>query len=72
MIVLKAPTYYRKKKIEDLTSGAHLIRFIKDANENWIVGKQILNDPNFEHLKGEFEHLEEVEYSPIININEEN
>ena len=66
MRVLKAPTYYRKKKIEDSTKGAHLIRFIKDANENWIVDTQILKDPNFEHLKGEFEHLEEIEHNPII------
>ena len=65
MIVLKAPTYYRKKKIQDLTSGSHLIRFITDANGNYIVGKQILNDSNFKHLKAEFEHLEEIEYFPI-------
>lgn len=64
MKVLKAPTYYRKKKIEDLTSGSHLIRFTQDAKGGYIVGKQILNDPNFKHLKSEFAFLEEIEYQP--------
>lgn len=66
MKVLKAPTYYLKKKIESLTKGNYLIKFTKDANDNWIVGKQILNDPKFEHIKSEFAHLEEIDYNPIV------
>ena len=66
MIVLKAPTTYRKEKIEGLTIGSNLIRFVKDANNNWIVGKDILTDPNFTHLQSEFVSLEEIEYNPII------
>jgi len=66
MIVLKALTYHQKKKIEDLTSGSYLIRFVKDNNGSWIVSKNILNDLNFKNLKSEFEHLEEIEYNPIV------
>lgn len=65
MKVLKAPTYYRKKKIEDLTQGKpHQIKFIEDAGGNYIVGINILNDQNFEYLKSEFAFLELIDYNP--------
>lgn len=66
MIVLKAPTAYRKNKIEGLTSGTNLIRFVKDADGNWIIGKEILKDPVFNHLQSEFLGLEEIEFKPVI------
>ena len=65
MQVLKAPTYYRKKKIEDLTSGKnHQIKFITDKNGNYIVSQNILKDPAFNYLKSEFQYLELIEYQP--------
>jgi len=66
MIVLKAPTTYIKNKIEGLTIAPNIIRFTKDANSNLIVGKEILNDPAFNHLQNEFAFLEEIEYNPIV------
>lgn len=66
MKVYKAPTTYRKNKIEGLTKHPNKIEFIKDINGNWIISNEVINDPKFNHLKSEFEFLEPVEYSPIV------
>lgn len=66
MKVLKAPTVDVKNRIEGLTNGTHLIRFILDMNNNWVVGKQILNDSKFLHLHYDLQQLEEIDYNPII------
>lgn len=63
MKVLKA-TSEQKEKIEALTSGVHLIRFTQDADGEWIVGKQILNNPKFSHID-ELKDLVEIDYEPI-------
>lgn len=62
MKVLKA-TPEQKEAIESQTSGSHLIRFVLDANGNWIVGKKVLNDLKFRNIL-ELQNLAEIEYQP--------
>lgn len=63
-MVLKA-TKEQAKAIESQTKAPHLIRFILDNNNSLIVGKEILSDLKYEHIK-ELKNLEEIEYTPQI------
>lgn len=64
MKVLKATTE-QKKSIESQTKGSHLIRFVLDANGNYIVGKEVLNNSKFSHIT-ELNDLKEIDFNPII------
>jgi hypothetical protein len=39
--------------------------FVKDGSDKWIVGTQVLNDPNFSEIHDQLEQLERIEYTPF-------
>jgi hypothetical protein len=39
--------------------------FVKDGSDRWIVGLQVLNDPNFAEIHDQLNELERIEYTPI-------
>jgi hypothetical protein len=39
--------------------------FVKDGSDRWIVGLQVLNDPNFAEIHDQLEQLERIEYTPF-------
>ena len=39
--------------------------FVKDGSDKWIVGLQVLNDPNFAEIHNDLEQLERIEYTPF-------
>ena len=38
--------------------------FVKDGSDRWIVGTQVLNDPNFAAIHDQLNALERIEYVP--------
>lgn len=38
--------------------------FVKDGSDKWIVGLQVLDDPNFAEIQDQLEQLERIEYTP--------
>jgi hypothetical protein len=40
--------------------------FVKDGNDRWIVGIEVLNDINFTEIHDRLEQLERIEYTPPI------
>jgi hypothetical protein len=38
--------------------------FVKDGSDRWIVGLQVLDDPNFAEIHDQLEQLERIEYTP--------
>ena len=68
MEVLKA-TSEQKELLEGNYNNGHVLRFVKDADDNWIVGIRVIEDPNFAQIKDQLEQLERIEYKPKkINI----
>ena len=67
MEVLKA-TEEQKDRLE----GTHLngyLQFIQDADDNWIVGMGVIDNPNFTEIREELSSLERIEHNPKkINI----
>jgi len=40
--------------------------FVKDGSDRWIVGLEVLDDPNFSEIKSQLEKLEKIEYTPYV------
>jgi hypothetical protein len=39
--------------------------FVKDGSDRWIVGTEVLNDPNFASIHDQLNELERIEYTPF-------
>jgi hypothetical protein len=39
--------------------------FVKDGSNRWVVGLQVLNDPNFAEIHDDLNELEQIEYTPF-------
>jgi|TARA_R110000744_G_scaffold40656_1_gene92248 hypothetical protein len=64
MKVLKANT----KEYDNLNgfkNGNHILQFEKDANNNWIVGIQVLNFNHFLEIRNKLQKLKKIDYNPI-------
>ena len=63
MEVLKANT----QQYEDLQGFAnhnHIIDFSLDADDNYIIGKEVLTDDKFLEIRNQLEQLEAINYNP--------
>ena len=68
MKVLKA-TLYKKNKLEGIYKNNAELKFIQDANNNWVVNDAVLFDSDFEEIKHQLELLPLIDYEPkIVNI----
>jgi len=65
MKVLKA-TQQQYESLNGYVNGVHKLEFSKDANDNWIVGTQVLIGDAFSSIASELNQLEEIDYSPIL------
>ena len=66
MIVLKA-TLAQYKALNGFENGLSRLEFAKDGNDNWIVGIEVLIDPDFEPIRTKLNELKQIEYiEPII------
>ena len=62
--VLKA-TEAQYNSLNGRVNGSNKIEFVKDANNNWIVGKEVLSDPLWQAIWPDLNHLEEVPFNPV-------
>lgn len=63
--VLKA-TEAQYNAINGRVSGNSKIEFLKDANNNWIIGKEVLIDPAWQPIRPELNQLSEIDFNPIV------
>lgn len=64
MIVLKA-TQAQYEALDGYRNGDNLLRFVKDGNDNWIVGTAVLNDSAFAAIHDQLNELEQINYVPV-------
>ena len=64
MIVLH-PNTEQYNALNDYRNGNSVLRFVKDGSDRWIVGLQVLDDPNFSEIHDALNELERIEYTPI-------
>ena len=63
MEVLKANSE-QYEALNGFTNGNSHISFIQDANDNWIIGKEVLTDDKFLEIRNQLEQLEVIPYNP--------
>ena len=63
MDVLKANTQ-QYEALNGFSNGNNYIDFIEDANDNWIIGKEILTDDEFLEIRNQLKQLEVIPYNP--------
>jgi hypothetical protein len=69
MITVLKATEQQKKDLEGNYNNGNIIRFIQDADGNWIIGEDVLTDPNFAEVHDQLNELGKIEYKPKkINI----
>jgi len=39
--------------------------FVKDGNDKWIVGLEVLEDPNFSDIYNQLNQLERIDFIPV-------
>ena len=64
MKVLKA-TEQQYNELNGYTNGNSKLEFVKDANDNWIVGLSVITDEAFLAIRPQLELLEEILHNPI-------
>jgi len=64
MIVLH-PTDKQYTALNGYQYESSELLFVKDGSDRWIVGLQVLDDPNFAEIHDQLEQLERIEYTPI-------
>lgn len=60
MKVLKA-TLTQKNNLEGVYGLAEL-RFVQDANNNWVVNEAVLTDDNFIEIRAQLDALPRIDY----------
>jgi hypothetical protein len=63
MKVLKANTA-QYEALNGFTNGNSHISFIQDADNNWIIGKEVLTDDKFLEIRNQLKQLEVIPYNP--------
>ena len=65
MIVLH-PNNEQYTTLNGYTNNSSRLEFVKDGSDRWIVGLEVLNDPNFEAIHDQLNDLERIEYTPYV------
>jgi hypothetical protein len=63
MIVLH-PNSDQYNYLNGYTFNSSELLFVKDGSDRWIVGLQVLDDPNFAQIHDQLEQLERIQYTP--------
>lgn len=63
MIVLH-PNTEQYNALNGYRHNSSELLFVKDGSDRWIVGTEVLNDPNFGAIHDQLNKLERIEYTP--------
>jgi hypothetical protein len=64
MLVLH-PNTEQYTALNGYKNNASELLFVKDGSNRWIVGLEVLNDPNFLEIYDQLNELERIEYTPF-------
>lgn len=66
MIVLN-PSPEQYKNLNGYKQNSSELLFVQDGSGRYIVGLEVLNDPNFREIHDQLEQLERIEYTPFTD-----
>jgi hypothetical protein len=63
MKVFKATTK-QYNRLNGYQKGNNLLQFFQDANDNWIINTEVIDDPAFAEIKQELNALPKINFNP--------
>ena len=69
MKVLKA-NEVQYKELNGYKKMPYILGFVKDADDNWITGENVLKCEEFSEIMDKLKELEVIDYNPIIEEEE--
>jgi hypothetical protein len=64
MIVLH-PNNQQYTALNGYRHNSSELLFVKDGSDRWIVGTEVLNDPNFVEIHDQLNELQRIEFTPF-------
>jgi hypothetical protein len=68
-MVLKA-TQEQYNELNGFTYGVSILEFIKDKNNQWVIGEEVINNDDFLSIKDKLLNLTVIEFIPPIIMSE--
>ena len=65
MIIVLHPNAKQYTALNGYRHNSSELLFVKDGSDRWIVGTEVLNDPNFTEIHDQLNELERIEYTPF-------
>jgi hypothetical protein len=65
MITVLNPNSQQYTALNGYRHNSSELLFVKDGSDRWIVGTEVLNDPNFAEIHDQLNELERIEYTPF-------
>lgn len=65
MIIVLHPNAQQYTALNGYMHNSSELLFVKDGSDRWIVGLQVLDDPNFAEIHDQLQQLERIEYTPF-------
>ena len=65
MIIVLHPNTEQYTALNGYKHNSSELLFVKDGSDRWIVGLQVLDDPNFAEIHDALNKLERIEYTPF-------
>ena len=65
MIIVLHPNTEQYTALNGYKNNSSELLFVKDGSDRWIVGLEVLNDPNFSEIYDQLNELERIEYTPF-------
>lgn len=65
MIIVLHPTTDQYNALNGYQNNTSELLFVLDGSSRYIVGLEVLNDPNFTEIHDALNELERIEYTPF-------
>ena len=65
MIIVLHPNAEQYNALNGFRHNSSELLFVKDGSNKWIVGLEVLNDPNFSEIHNQLNELERIEFTPF-------
>ena len=69
MIIVLHPNAEQYTALNGYMHNSSELLFVKDGSDRWIVGTQVLEDPNFAEIHDQLEQLERIEFTPFPDVD---
>ena len=72
MIIVLHPNNEQYTALNGYKNKTSEILFVLDGSDRWIVGLEVLDDPNFTEIHDQLNELERIEFTPFPGPTENN